>query len=276
MAEWVKEAYGVTSSRACRLSGLTRSGYYRRPTSNPFNEALSKRIREISAVRIRFGFQRIHVMLRREGWAVNRKRVLRLYRQQDLTLRRRKRRVKNVTRLEERREAKRALQTDDRWSMDFVTDRLENGGYFRILTVVDQYTRECLAVKAGRSLKGADVVRCLDDLAGKGRKARSITVDNGSEFYSQELDYWTHKQQVVLDFIRPGKPVENAFVESFNGRLRDECLNTHLFFDMQDAQAKLTCWQKDYNEDRPHGSLGRMSPVEFARAENQRKETRKT
>jgi putative transposase len=160
--------------------------------------------------------------------------------------------------------------------MDFVTDRLENGSYFRILTVVDQYTRECLAVKAGHSLKGADVVRCLDTLKENDRMPASITVDNGSEFYSQEMDTWAHRNEVELDFIRPGKPVENAYIESFNGRLRDECLNTHLFWDIPDAQEKLSRWQKDYNEERPHGSLGSMSPVEFAKQQNQQDYAGKT
>ncbi len=223
---------------------------------------------------MRFGFQRIHVLLRREGWMVNRKRVLRLYRQEGLQLRRRKRRLKRTSHARVSREC--ANGRDQRWSMDFVTDRLENGSYFRILTVIDQYTRECLAVKAGRSLKGADVARCLGDLATSGRRACSITVDNGSEFYSQELDGWAHRYEVELDFIRPGRPVENAFIESFNGRLGDECLNTHLFFDIRDAQEKLDRWQKDYNEDRPHGSLGRMSPMEFFRDQKQQKQTGKT
>lgn len=213
-------------------------------------------------------------MLRREGWPVNRKRVLRLYRQEGLQLRRRKRRLKRAS--HGRVDPDRAATRDQRWSMDFVTDRLENGRHFRILTVVDQYTRECLAVKAGHSLKGADVARCLGKLLKSGRAPRSITVDNGSEFYSQEMDARAHRNGVELDFIRPGRPVENGFIESFNGRLRDECLNTHLFWDISDAQEKLDRWQKDYNEDRPHGSLGSLSPAEFAKQQNQRAYAGKT
>jgi len=157
--------------------------------------------------------------------------------------------------------------------MDFVTDRLESGGYFRILTVVDQFTRECLAVKAGRSLRGRDVAKCLSGVLTKRDRPKTITVDNGSEFYSQEMDAWAYRNEISLDFIRPGKPVENAFIESFNGRLRDECLNTHVFFDLLDAQEKLDHWQKDYNEDRPHSSLGELSPAEFAKIENNKKQT---
>ncbi|MFD2257892.1 DDE-type integrase/transposase/recombinase [Luteolibacter algae] len=124
--------------------------------------------------------------------------------------------------------------------MDFVTDRLESGSYFRILPVVDQFTRECLAVKAGRSLGGKDVAKCLGEVIPSRGTPDTITVDNGSEFYSREMDAWAYRNGISLDFIRPGKPVENAYIESFNGRLRDECWNTQLFFDLMDAQEKTT------------------------------------
>ena len=253
---------------------MARSGYYYRPKGNPVNEVLSKRIREISAIRVRFGFQRIHVMLRREGWKVNRKRVLRLYRQEGLQLRRKKRREKRPSHARVARDV--ASRQDERWSMDFVTDRLENGSHFRILAVVDQYTRECLALEAGRSLKGADVARCLTRLLEERSRPCSITVDNGSEFCGREMDSWAYRHGIELDFIRPGKPVENAYVESFNGRLRDECLNTHLFFDMQDAKKKLACWQRDYNEERPHGKLGSLTPAEFSRNQQTTNQAGKT
>jgi putative transposase len=148
--------------------------------------------------------------------------------------------------------------------MDFVTGRLENGACFRILTVADQFTRECVVLKAGRSLKGGDVARFLSGAVERRRPPRTITVDNGSEFYSREMDAWAYHNGVDLDFIRPGKPVENHYIESFNGRLRDECLNTHLFFDLNDAQQKLDRWRDDYNLVRPHGSLSSLSPAEFA------------
>jgi len=264
-------AYRISSSRACRLVGLARSGFYYEPKSNPFNQLLTKRIKEISSIRIRFGYQRIHTMLRREGWQVNRKRVRRLYVNEGLQLRRKKKRTKRSSHL--RVAPAKAGKANERWSMDFVTDRLESGGYFRILTVVDQFTRECLAVKAGRSLRGRDVAKCLSGVLTKRDRPKTITVDNGSEFYSQEMDAWAYRNEISLDFIRPGKPVENAFIESFNGRLRDECLNTHVFFDLLDAQEKLDHWQKDYNEDRPHSSLGELSPAEFAKIENNKKQT---
>lgn len=272
LAEWLKAAFGISSSRACRLSGLVRSSYYYRAKPDPINEVLTKRIKELSASRVRFGFQRIHVMLRREGWQVNRKRVHRLYCQQDLQLRRKKRRVKRAS--HSRVAQERATMANQRWSMDFVTDRLENGSYFRILTVVDQYTRECLALHAGHSLRGLDVARCLSRVVDERGAPGSITVDNGSEFYSQEMDHWAYRNEVELDFIRPGKPVENHYIESFNGRLRDECLNTHLFFDLLDAQEKLDRWKHDYNVIRPHGSLDKLTPEEFARKHQTQKQKR--
>ena len=148
--------------------------------------------------------------------------------------------------------------------MDFVTDRFEDGRYFRALTVVDQYTRECVPLLAGRSLRGSDVARCLSGVIKSRSAPESITVDNGSEFCSQVMDEWAYRNRVKLDFIRPGKPVENNYIESFNGRLRDEFLNVHQFFDLEDAQENLDQWRKDYNLDGPHDSLGEMTPAEFA------------
>ena len=271
MVEWMKAAYRIGTSRACRLAGLPRSGYYYQSKSHPFNELLSRRIREISSVRIRFGAKRIHTLLRREGWLVNVKRVRRLYVQEGLQLRRKKKGKKRGSHL--RVAPATAAKKDERWSMDFVTDRLANGGQFRILTVVDQFTRECLALRAGRSLRGGDVASCLGEILLTRERPDTITVDNGSEFHGQEMDAWAYRNGVSLDFIRPGKPVENAYIESFNGRLRDECLNTHVFCDLMDAQRKLDRWQKDYNEERPHGSLGAIPPVEFARQTNEQKQT---
>ena len=189
-----------------------------------------------------------------------------------LQLRRKKRRVKRAS--HSRVAQERATMANQRWSKDFVTDRLENGSYFRILTVVDQYTRECLALHAGHSMIRPDVALCLSRVVDERGSSSSITVDNGSEFYSQKMDHWAYRNQVELDFIRPGKPVENHYIESFNGRLRDEFLNTHLFFDSLDAQEKLDRWKHDYNVIRPHGSLGKFTPEEFARKHQTKKQKR--
>lgn len=237
---------------------LSRSSCYYKAKPNALKDLLRRKIREILAKRVRFGYQRIHVMLRREGWRVNRKR---LYRHEGLQLKRKKAKKRLRQSRGIRAEATRA---NEKWSMDFVTDRIEGGGYFRILTVVDQFTRECLAFHAGRSLRGKDVASCLSRIVAKRSRPTSITIDNGSEFYSREMDEWAYRHEVELDFIQPGKPVENAYIESFNGRLRDECLNSHLFFDILHAQVKLNHWQDDYNNERPHGALDERSPGEFA------------
>jgi putative transposase len=224
---------------------------------------LRKRMKEIAAVRLRYGYRRIHVLLRREGWAVNHKRIQRLYREEGLNLRN-KRPRRHVT-------AARRLDRDgptganEIWAMDFVSDALFDGRRFRALTVVDAYTRECLAIEVDQGLKADAVVGVMERLAyQRGTAPVKIRVDNGPEFISRVLDHWAYLHKVTLDFSRPGKPTDNAFVESFNGRLRDECLNTHWFLSLADARAKIEVWRRDYNECRPHTSLGHRTPAEFA------------
>jgi putative transposase len=220
------------------------------------------RIREIAAVRVRYGYQRIHVLLRREGWLINRKRVYRLYRLEGLNLRsKRPRRHVSAMHREKRPGASAA---NDQWSMDFVSDALFNGRRIRALTVVDNFTRESLAIEVDGSLRGDRVVAVLDRLIGQRGAPKSIRVDNGPEFVSKVLDQWAYAHSVVLEFSRPGKPVDNCYVESFNGRFREECLNTHWFLSIEDARAKIEAWRIDYNESRPHSALGQMTPLEFA------------
>ena len=219
------------------------------------------RIRELAGSRVRYGYRRLTVLLRREGWVVNTKRVYRLYREEGLQVRTKKR-------------TKRAAHTrvplpepsrpNQRWSMDFVSDRSTDGRWFRILTVVDQYTRECLCVYADRSQTGEKVVEHMKRLAAVRGVPESITTDNGSEFAGQAMDVWAHQAGVKLDFIRPGRPVQNGYIESFNGRLRDECLNTEVFLNLTDAREKLECWRRDYNQTRPHSALADRTPEEFA------------
>lgn len=192
------------------------------------------RLKELAAARPRFGYLRLHMLLRREGWRVNRKRVYRLYREEGLQVRTKKRKKKIVTQV--RTPQSEATRQDERWSMDFVSDQLVGGRRFRVLTLIDLYSRECLALRAGFSLKGGDVADVMDGLKRNGRKPKTITVDNGSEFASKELDTWSYLNDVKLDFIRPGKPVENCYIESFNGKLRDECLNMNLFFTLAQVE----------------------------------------
>jgi putative transposase len=210
---------------------------------------------------MRFGYRRLAALLKREGWTVGVRRVYRLYRTEGLMVRT-KGRKKRASHL--RVPLATATAGNQRWSMDFVTERLENGRYFRILTLIDQFARECLVLWADASLTGQKVAFCLQKLAAGRSLPLTITVDNGAEFCSRAMDAWAYQTRVKLDFIRPGRPVENGFVESFNGRLGDECLNVNLFFDLLDVREKLESWRHDYNTLRPHGSLGHLPPAEYA------------
>jgi putative transposase len=222
---------------------------------------LRARIREIALARPRFGFQRIHVLLCREGWQVNVKRVRRLYRLEGLQLRARVRRRKH--RALHRGPAPAPVGPQDRWSMDFVHDQLADGRPFRVLTVVDQWSRLSPLLRPGFSIRGRDVAEALDWLAMRTQLPRSITVDHGTEFTSRALEDWAWQHGVALDFTRPGKPTDNGHIESFNGRLRDECLNVQQFVSLADAKEKIEAWRRDYNQVRPHGSLGHLTPAEF-------------
>jgi putative transposase len=217
----VRQAHPLSENRACGLIGITRWSNRYQSRRDPQSE-LRMRLRDLAASRVRYGYRRLTVLLRREGWAVNAKRVCRLYREEGLQIRTKKR-------------AKRAAQTrialagasrpNQRWSMDFVSDRLADGRWFRVLTVVDQYTRECLCAYADRAQTGQKVVAQLERVSDIRGVPESITADNGGEFAGKAMDIWAPQAGVKLNFIRPGKPVENGFIESFNGRLRDECLN---------------------------------------------------
>jgi putative transposase len=211
--------------------------------------------------RRRFGYERLHVLLKREGHTVNRKRVERIYREEGLSLRT-KWRKKRVSRI--RVMLERPIRERQHWSMDFVSDALLDGRRFRALTIVDDLTKESPAIEVGQSLTGLRVVRVLERLALTRGLPEVITMDNGPEFTSKALDAWAYEKGVRLRFIQPGKPVQNAFIESFNGRFRDECLNEHIFLSLDDARRKIETWRKDYNTNRPHSALGHMTPGEFA------------
>lgn len=205
------------------------------------------RLRELAAIRVRFGYRRLTVLLRREGWHVNAKRVYRLYREEGLQVRT-KTRAKRASHVRVPLPA--AAGANQRWSMDFVSDRLANGLWFRILTILDQFTKEGLCSHADRRQSGKKVVEQLDRLVAERGAPDSITIDNGSEFAGREMETWAYEKGVKLDFIRPGKPAQNGFIESFNGRLRDECLNVEVFFDLEDAREKIERWREDYNFNR--------------------------
>ena len=223
--------------------------------------ALRMRLRELAANRVRFGYRRLTVLLRRDGWRVNAKRIYRLYTEEGLMVR-----TKHRTKAACRHRVPQAVATapNQRWSMDFMSERVADGRWFRILTVVDQFTRECLCLLADQSLTGEKVAQALEPVVRQRGAPRSMTVDKGSEFASRVMDAWAYRHGIQLQFIRPGKPVENCFIESFNGRLRDECLNVEVFFTLEDVREKLIRWQQDYNGTRPHSALQDQAPAAFA------------
>ena len=253
-------AYVVSVRRACALVQLSRSRWHYR-SRRPPDTALRERLKELAGLRPRWGYQRLHVLLRREGHVVNHKKVLRLYREEGLAVARRRRRIKRVASVRVPLPAPR--RRTERWSMDFVSDALADGRGFRCFTLVDDLTHECVALEVGHSLPALRVIQVLERVAALHGLPQSIVCDNGPEFAGRALDVWAHEHGVVLQFIRPGKPVENAFVESFNGKFRDECLSVHWFRDLRDAQRIIDDWRHDYNTVRPHQNLGRLTPAEF-------------
>ena len=214
-----------------------------------------------AALKRRYGYRRVYLRLRREGWPVNRKRVYRIYRDAGLAVRRRKRKRIGLV---ERKPLPKPAAANLSWSMDFVSDGLAAGRRFRCLNIVDDCTRECVAIEVDTSLTGTRVQAVLDRLAETRGLPQSITVDHGPEFEGQILDTWAYGANVQLSFIRPGKPNENAYIESFNGKFRDECLNEHWFLTMAHARRIIETWRIEYNTERPHSSLGNLTPQEFA------------
>lgn len=252
---------GLGITRACGLVGISRSLYgYRSLRCD--SAKLRERIGELASEKRRYGYRRIHVLLRREGWSVNRKRTYRLYREAGLAVRRRKR--KRIA-LFERKPLAKPTTVNRSWSMDFVADGLIGGRKLRCLTIVDDYSRECVALEVDTSINGRRVTAVLDRLEDLRGLPLSITVDHGPEFEGQALDAWAYEHHVRLNFIRPGKPVENAYIESFNGRFRDECLNEHWFLTMAHARRIIEAWRVEYNTERPHSSLENLTPEEYAR-----------
>jgi putative transposase len=257
----MREAHpGLSERRACGLVGMGRSSY-RYDRQGPDDTALRGRLRELAAERRRFGYRRLRVLLRREGWAVNHKRVYRLYREEGLGVRRRKRKRIGAA---ERQPLAILTRPNERWSMDFISDALSEGRKFRSLNIVDEFNRECLAAEVDTSIPGARVVRVLERLRELRGLPEVLVTDNGPEFAGQALDVWAYEQGVKLHFIEPGKPAQNAFIESFNGKMRDECLNEHWFMSLGEARETIETWRRDYNEVRPHSALGDRPPQEFA------------
>jgi putative transposase len=231
--------------------------------------ALRMKIREIAAIHVDYGYRRITVRLRRDGWLVSKNRVQRLYGLEKLGLRRRKPRRRVACRVREGRQDINA--TNECWAMDFLHDEVATGHSMRVLAVVDIHTRQCIALEAAWRFTGSDVAGILSEQMIVFGKPMAIRCDNGTEFTSQSMDLWAYQNGVVLDFSRPGKPTDNAFIESFNARFRAECLNQHWFTSLEDAQQAITAWRDYYNSIRPHSALGNLAPGVFAAITSQRR-----
>lgn len=269
---YLRETYAVSERRACRLIGAQRTAIRYRRRTRADEARIRERLRDLAAQRPRWGYRRLHVLLRRDlgeegaggaSGTINRKRVYRLYRLEGLALRRQKR--KRVAR-PPRVAVTTAGQRGEVWAMDFMQDVLADGRRFRTLNILDTVTRECLAIEVDTSLPGQRMVRVLDQLIACHGVPKRITLDNGPEFAGHLLDAWAYEHGVVLDFIDPGKPMQNGYVESFNGKFRDECLNVHWFGSLPQARRIIEDWKQTYNSERPHSALGDQAPAAYARA----------
>jgi len=263
----VREEARLSERHACGLIGMHRGSWRYRPRERD-DAALRTRLRELAGERPRFGYRRLHIFLGRETtesgeprWRVNHKRVYRLYREEGLAMRRRKRKR---FRAEARVSLALPQTANEVWTMDYTHDEPASGRKFRSLNLMDGYTREALAIEVDTSLPGLRVVRVLERLRERRGTPAAIQVDNGTEFTSRVVDQWAYQQGVALHFIERGKPTQNAFIESFNGKFRDECLNQNWFTDLADARRIIETWRVDYNTVRPHSSLGYQTPAEFA------------
>jgi putative transposase len=257
---------GLSERQACNVVRLHRS-VCRYTSKRPVDLELIDNIKTIAAERPRFGYLRIHALLRADGLNINHKRVYRIYRDLGLAVRKRGRRKYFWGRVNPKEEA---LQLNHRWSMDFVHDTLSNGRRIRVLNIIDDCSRECLAIEMGYGLPSARVIDVLERLKYTRGLPKEIVIDNGPEFTSKSMIIWACNAGVNLHFIKPGKPTQNAFVESFNGRFRDECLNQHWFTSFEEANRIVQLWKHDYNNVRPHSGLGNLTPAQFARTKEEK------
>lgn len=256
VAAEVVEVHAISHRRAAGLLHLQRSVYYYRSRAKD-TTALRMRLRELAASRPRYGYRRLQVLLQREGWVLNHKKVYRLYHAENLMVRTRKkkRRASQLRLLP-------PLPTGEnqRWSIDFVADQLATGRRFRIFTMIDIFSRQSPAIQVEFSLPATAVTKALDRAISIKGQPEVITLDNGTEFTSKHFDAWAFSRGIRLDFIVPGRPMENAFIESFNDKLRNECLNLHWFQSLEEARQIINDWRKEYNKTRPHSSLGNLAP----------------
>ena len=260
MVTEVMAQHHLSQRRACGLIGITRRAFRDHPRPDR-DQQLRQRLRAMAELHHRWGSPMLHRVLRREGMAANHKRIERLYREEGLSLRRRRGR-KRLSHLRVAREQPPTI--NHTWAVDFVHDALSDGRRFRALTAIDEFSRECLAIEVGASLTGARISQVLQRLCELRRVPTIIRSDNGPEFRGRVMDEWAFGCGVRLQFIEPGKPIQKAFIESFNSRLREECLNEQVFTSLDDARRKIEQWRNEYNRARPHSSLGYLTPEEFA------------
>lgn len=256
------ECFGLSQRRAASLVLVSRTVLSYKPRVSDLNDKLRTRMKELSDRFRRYGHWRLYVILRREGFRVNHKRTERIYRQEKLTLRiRRRKKFASVA----RQELPPPERPNERWAMDFVQDSIWSGRRFRCLTITDLFDKLCPRIEVDFSLPAKRVIRVLDEAGRTHGLPESIRVDNGPEFISKELDEWAYRYGIKLDFIRPGKPTDNSQIESFNGKFRDECLNQNYFLDLQEAKEVIEDYRIEYNTFRPHSSLDDLTPEAFRR-----------
>src|SRR5512135_513099 len=257
----MREKTSISERRACQLAGLSRTVLHYVSSEQPENEELQKRIVELAQTRRRFGYRRIGALLRREGCKANHKRVFRLYQEAGLAVKRRRKRHGVAV---EREKLTRPSKPNEVWSMDFVSDALAGGRRIKALTIVDDFTKESIDIAVDHGISGQYVTRILDQAIRFRGAPTAIRTDQGPEFTGKALDQWAYRNGVQLKLIQPGKPTQNAYIESFNGKFRDECLNEHWFTSLAEARVLVAAWRRDYNERRPHSALDYQTPAEFA------------
>jgi len=263
LVHYLRVGFKVSERRACRVIPIARASL-RYQSRAKDQGALKIRLRDLAQGRVRYGYRRLHVLRQREGWHVNHKRVDRLYRLEGRSLRLQTSRKKRVSGL--RGPQPIATVPNACWSIDFMADRLVDGRRLRALTFVDNVSRVRPAIVVAGALTGERVVEALDELLTAGLRPQMLSIDNGPEFISKALDAWAHRHDVRLEFSRPGKPTDNAFIAACNSRFHDECLNQHWFVSLEEARQIIEAWRVDYHTERPHGALGQQTPAEFSAA----------
>jgi putative transposase len=258
---YLRSQHQLSERKACGLTVMNRTTCRYRSLKK--EEDVEKRLKELAMRKKEYGYRRIYILLKKEGYRINHKKVYRIYVKNDLSKRRKSKKKQHIVRC--RRPLEKATRPNQRWAMDFMADSCSNGTKLRTLNIIDVFARECPAIVVGRSMPSSKVVAILNDLAKERGLPEAITIDNGPEYTSKVIQEWAKERGIMLDYITPGKPTENGYIESFNGKFREECLDQHMFKDVQEAAKIIESWREEYNNHRPHSSLGYLTPKEFLR-----------